>query len=178
MKKIPFNKIPAYLVTHEGLNIFGGKIYIKKKLLSIIGEIPVYGFEICRPEQDTKPVVISTMEELNNYTTINNDGFIPRCMECDSLPVDTGYYYDAELITCVCSYECAVKYMNRLFGKGAWKVEHDKEHNKSVFYVVKENQGFNENIEYRRYGLNYNGLPKERVFNDTSEIVDSDIFDK
>ena len=50
MKRIPFLQIPVHLLNHEGLEIYGGKIYIKKHLTAIIGGVPVYNFEICRPK--------------------------------------------------------------------------------------------------------------------------------
>ena len=171
VKKIPFIGIPVYLLRNDVLNICGGKLCIKKRLTSIIGGIPVYSFEMIRSGEQDQIEIAETLEELTEKTTIVNDGYIPRCLECDCIPVDSGYYYDNEVRTAFCCHDCLVRYMNRCFGDHGWKEEYDIDKNKTVYYVKREG-------EFEEYDIEYNALnSKKPIFTCNNEITIENIVE-
>lgn len=133
-----FDKIILELSKNNMVDVGQGEIFIKKQIREYIGGVAIYDILVDFVDQDNKRIEetrkFTDIEDLREFSVINEQGIsMHRCTECGSLP-EKDYYLDLENNNEFCSYACLVKFMNKVYGIGNWKICDDGI-NEIRFYV-------------------------------------------
>lgn len=148
-----FEQIPQALDKDGAIEINNGEVIIKKKLKAVIGGINIYKIMVDfvsdqtkeqtdktdqskeqtdQSKEQTEPLYFNTLDELDDWSIVNSEKNIRRCLICDSLPIameqfandiEPGYFYDEEMNTYYCCKACRNKWFNDVYGEDNYKFE-------------------------------------------------------
>lgn len=105
----------------EGMVQISYEAVIKTRLASMIGDVPIYSFEVIFIKEDEELLhveLVDTYEELLDL--IDREIVFRRCSRCGQL-ITEGFYHDMVRDKEFCSLNCMTKEMNEQYGVGNWR---------------------------------------------------------
>lgn len=117
-----FDNIVSNLAKDEVISINNGEVIINKKIKSVIGGVPVYNILVSFPVDGHMPIEFESIDELDDFSIINDKGLdLRRCLACGDLP-EEGYYHDEETGNYYCCIDCLKEWMDKVHSQWNWNI--------------------------------------------------------